>query len=544
MFLQLHSIILITGVKEKMSYKLIIKYLKKSFSIGTLLLTLSACSITGSLDSNKKYGGLLSFLASYSSLFNNALLELTGTLVGEDGSTPISSGTLVINYQLSNVTSKAQMDSQVTTDSLGNFRMNLNIGKFTVTVFSSTGENLGYFTVNITSSSETPTISEKNGKFGVTNLVVKPVSQSCSGTSLCGFITGASSSSGKFFVFGSYNDPSNKTNYPVIYETSDGLNFTKTKITLGSCVPSYSTTSNTECRITAVANDGSKYFIMGVKSTCVSNSCTSSTLYAGTGSSLGSLPINEISAPSVFNDSQQNYVYANGAFHYISYTNGTTINTSTNGSSFSSFTVATTGPTSLQNTCQNLYIGESGFPFCGLKYYYNGTSWTATTTGVENAIPTSYINTNLRASYNKGLYQILTFDTSTLTSSLFNGTGSLIPNSSLNTDSTFRFSEVGSSTPLFSTTNYIFGFLANITAGTSTSPPSLNSLKIIRSSNSGTSYSSSSITLPVTITYPMGFGSTNSHLFLAGYTRDSSNVTKSYLFRSTDGITWSTVTLP
>jgi len=541
LFLQLHSIILITGVKEKMSYKLIIKYLKKSLTIGIfLLMALSACNITGSLESNKKYGGLLSILASYTSLFSNALLELTGTLVGEDGSTPISNGTLVINYQLSNVTSKAQMDSQVTTDSLGNFRMNLNIGKFTVTVFSSTGENLGYFTVDITSSTGTPTV-QNSGKFGVTNLVIKPVSLSCSsGTSLCGFITGASSNSGKFFVFGSYNDSSNKTNYPVIYETSDGLNFTKTKITLGNCVPSYSTTSSTECRITSVAYDGSKYFIMGVKSTCASNSCTSSTVYAGTGSSLGSLPINVVSAPSVLNDSQQNYVYANGAFHYIY---GTTIYTSTNGSSFSSFTVATTGQTSIQNTCQNLYIGESGYPFCGLKYYYN-ERWTATTTGVVNAIPATYINTNLRASYNKGLYQILTYNTSTLTSSLFNGTGSLIPNSSLSTDLNFRFSEVGSLTPLFSTTNYIFGFLFNITTGTSSSPPTLNSLKILRSSNSGTSYTSSSITLPVTNSYPMGFGSTGSYLFMAGYTKDSSNVTKSFLFRSTDGTTWSTVTLP
>jgi hypothetical protein len=72
----------------------------------------------------------------------------------------------------------------------------------------------------------------------------------------------------------------------------------------------------------------------------------------------------------------------------------------------------------------------------------------------------------------------------------------------------------------------------------------LNSLKILRSSNSGTSYTSSSITLPVTNSYPMGFGSTGSYLFMAGYTKDSSNVTKSFLFRSTDGTTWSMVTLP
>jgi hypothetical protein len=111
-------------------------------------------------------------------------------------------------------------------------------------------------------------------------------------------------------------------------------------------------------------------------------------------------------------------------------------------------------------------------------------------------------------------------------------------------DSSFRFSEVGSSTLFFSTTNYIFGFLANLTAGTSTNPPALNSLKILRSSNSGINYSSNGITLPVTITYPMGFGSIGSYVFIAGYTKDTSNVTKSYLFRSIDGITWNTVTLP
>jgi hypothetical protein len=525
----------------------ILKYLKNYFSLGILLLTLSTCNITGSLDSNKRFGGFLSFFVTYSSLFNDALLELSGTLVGEDGSTPLSNGTLIINYQLLNVTSKAQMDSQVKTDSLGNFKMNLNIGKFKITVFTSTGENLGYFTINISSASETPKILEKNGKFGVINLVVRPISQSCSSdTSLCGFITGSSSSFGKFFVFGSYNDSSNKTTYPVVYETTDGLNFTKNKITLGTCVPSPSSNQssiNTECRITAVANDGTRYFIMGVKSTCISNSCTSSTIYAGTGTSLESLSVNEVTGLITNNDPNQNYVYANGVFHFISFSNGTSINSSTNGSSFTSFSVPTTGSSTLQNTCQNLYIGENGLPFCGLKYFYNGT-WTATTTSVTNSVPASYINFNLRASYNKGLYQILTFDSSTLTSSSFNGNGSLIPNSEFSTDSTPRFSEVGSSTLFFSTNNYIFGFLANITAGTSTSPPTLNSIKIVRSLNSGASYSSSSITLPVKITYPMGFGSTNSHLFLAGYTRDSSNVTKSYLFRSTDGITWSTVILP
>ena len=279
--------------------------------IGIALSFLTTCNITGSVDSTKRFGGLLSFITSYTSLFDNALLELTGTLVAEDGVTPISNGTLVINYQLLNVSSKAQMDSKVTTDSSGYFKMNLNVGKFTITVFSSSGENLGYFTLTITSSTDTPNV-EKNGRFGVNNLAVKPITSTstCSGgTSLCGFITGASSGSDKFFVFGSSSEVNSSSNTPVIYETSDGITFTKNKVTLGSCVSSFSTSSSTECRITSVGYDGSTYFVMGVKSTCIANSsCTTSNTYAGKGTSLGSITINEVTAPTIFNDSLQNYV--------------------------------------------------------------------------------------------------------------------------------------------------------------------------------------------------------------------------------------------
>ncbi len=513
--------------------------------IGIALSFLTTCNITGSVDSTKRFGGLLSFITSYTSLFDNALLELTGTLVAEDGVTPISNGTLVINYQLLNVSSKTQMDSKVTTDSSGYFKMNLNVGKFTITVFSSSGENLGYFTLTITSSTGTPNI-EKNGRFGVNNLAVKPITSTstCSGgASLCGFITGASSSSGKFFVFGSSSESNSSSNTPVVYETSDGITFTKNKVTLGSCVSSYSTSSNTECRITAVGYDGSTYFVMGVKSTCIANSsCTTSNTYAGKGSSLGSIIINEVTAPTIFSDSTQNYVYANGVFHYISSSSGTTIYSSINGTSFTNFSISSTGTSPLQTSCQNLYIGESGYPFCGFKYYYNGT-WTATTTSVENSLSAATLS-KFRGSYNKAFYQILTFNTSALTSGIYNTSGSLIPGGNFSSNSTLKFSGTGSLTPLYSTSSYMGGGLANITAGSSSTPPVLNSISIVRSSDNGATYTSSGITLPVTITYPMGFGSTNSYMFLAGYVKESSTVTKSYLFRSADGITWTTVTLP
>jgi hypothetical protein len=531
--------------RKKMNPNNLFTSIRHFLFIGIVLSFLTTCNITGSLDSSKKFGGLLSFITTYTSLFDNALLELTGTLVAEDGVTPISNGTLVINYQLLNVSSKAKMDSNVTTDSSGNFKMNLNVGKFTITVFSSSGENLGYFTVTITSSTGTPNV-EKNGRFGVNNLAIKPISTStCSnGASLCGFITGASSGSGKFFVFGSSSESNTSSNTPVIYETSDGVTFTKNKVTLGSCVPSNSTSSNTECRITSVGYDGSTYFVMGVKSTCIANSsCNTSNTYAGKGSSLGSITINEVTAPTIFNDSSQNYVYANGVFHYISFSSAPNIiYSSSNGTSFTNSQLPTSGTSPLQTSCQNLYIGESGYPFCGFRYYYDG-SWKATTTSVSNSISAATLS-NFRGSYNKAFYQILTFDTSTLTSGIYNTSGSLIPGGNFSSNSSSKFNGTGSMTPLFSTTNYIFGFLANITAGSPSTPSVLNSIGIVRSSDNGATYTSSGITLPVTITYPMGFGSTNSYIFLAGYVRESNNVTRSYLFRSADGTTWTTVTLP
>ena len=523
-----------------MKFFINVRYTKILFIIGIILFFLNNCGISNNLSPNKQYNGLLSFISTYANSVNNAQIQVTGTLVAEDGTTPISNASLYINYTFFNLSSKTLVDSKVTTDTYGNFSMNLNIGKFTITVLSSSGESLGYFTVDITSSTGTPTV-QNSGKFGVTNLVSKIIK--C-GASLCGFITGASSSLGKFFVFGSTSEYNTTTPASVIYETSDGITFTKNLIPLIGCVPSKSISSNTECRITSVGYDGSNYFVMGVKSTCIPNaSCTTSNTYAGIGSSLESIIIKDVNAPTIFNDSLQNYVYANGVFHYISSSSsGTTIYSSSNGTIFTNFSISTTGSSPLQTSCQNLYIGENGYPFCGFKYYYNG-SWTATTTSVTNSIPSATLS-NLRGSYNKGFYQILTFDNSALTSGIYNTSGSLIPGGNFSSNSTLKFSGTGSLTPLYSTSSYMGGGLANITAGSSSTPPVLNSISIVRSSDNGATYTSSGITLPVTITYPMGFGSTNSYMFLAGYVKESSTITKSYLFRSADGITWTTVTLP
>ncbi len=510
----------------------------------TIFLFSSRCTFSPELNSSKQYTGIFSLVSSYFSKLSDALIGVSGTLLYEDG-TPISNATLNINLINFYNLSKVAMDSNTTTDVSGNFSFNSNLGRYSIQVFSSNGTDLGSFEINITSLLVAPEVSYSGTKFKVVGLSVKPISNSdcLSGSSICGFIAGTSSSSGRFFVFGSASDSSTSSSSPVIYETLDGVNFTKNKITMGSCIPSSSSISNTECRITSVAFDGSKYFVMGVKSRCVSNLCTTSTTYAGTGSSLSNIVINDSNIPNPGSGGPiQNSVYVNGVFHYISFSGGTnSIISTSDGVTFTTYPTSGTGTTALQSNCDSPYIGENGYPFCGFRSYYNG-GWTATTTSIQNSIPAANLNF-MRGSFNKGIYQILTSDSANTTSYIYNGNGSLIPGGTFSTSSTPNFSGEGSLSNLFSTSTYIFGFLTSFT--TTSNPPILNSISIVRSSDNGITYTLSGITLPTPITFPMGFGFTNSYIFLAGYTKDSStNITKSYLFRSTDGTIWSTVILP
>jgi hypothetical protein len=69
-------------------------------------------------------------------------------------------------------------------------------------------------------------------------------------------------------------------------------------------------------------------------------------------------------------------------------------------------------------------------------------------------------------------------------------------------------------------------------------------ISLVRSSDSGASYSLSSPTFPAVINNPSGLGSIGNNFFFAGQNQLTSNFSKSYLFKTTDGITWTTVTLP
>jgi hypothetical protein len=251
---------------------------KRLFIIGIITLFLSNCGITNNLSPTKQYSGLFSYLATYSYNQNYSFIQLTGTLTGEDGSTPLSGGILYISYNLFSNLSKSAMDTRVNTDSSGNFSMNLNIGNFTVQVYNSSNEYLGSFTMDITSNSIPPT-PKINGKFGLINLIVKPINpfeNSCG--SICGYIAGVSNSLDRMFVYGM------EKNNPVIYETLDGETFSKSYVKLGDCVSSYNSSPPIDCKISAVGYENGIYVVIGVKASCSPNSpCNVLATYFGKG---------------------------------------------------------------------------------------------------------------------------------------------------------------------------------------------------------------------------------------------------------------------
>jgi hypothetical protein len=511
---------------------------KRLFIIGIITLFLSNCGITNNLSPSKQYSGLFSYLATYSYNQNNSFIQLTGTLTGEDGSTPLSGGILYINFNLFSNLSKSAMDTRVNTDSSGNFSMNLNIGNFTVQVYNSSNEYLGSFTMDITSNSIPPT-PKINGKFGLINLIVKPINpfeNSCG--SICGYIAGVSNSLDRLFVYGM------EKNNPVIYETLDGETFSKSYVKLGDCVSSYNSSPPIDCKISAIAYENGIYVVVGVKASCTINSpCNILATYYGMGPSLSTISINSINSPATNINFGRTFIFSNGYLSYITFGNPSTIHYTNDGNTFNSLPLSTnalaTNPSDIaKSVCNDLFYGENNLAFCGLKARQDGNTWLANTAIINT--PTTDPELNYVGSYNKGNYQIVSYKSSTKTSKIYSTDGSLAGNGNFTLFET-GFSTSSFLTPIFSTNLYLFslGFVYRNTGSITNA-----TISLVRSSDSGASYSLSSPTFPAVINNPSGLGSIGNNFFFAGQNQLTSNFSKSYLFKTTDGVTWTTVTLP
>jgi hypothetical protein len=522
---------------------------KRLFIIGIITLFLSNCGITNNLSPSKQYSGLFSYLATYSYNQNNSFIQLTGTLTGEDGSTPLSGGILYINFNLFSNLSKSAMDTRVNTDSSGNFSMNLNIGNFTVQVYNSSNEYLGSFTMDITSNSIPPT-PKINGKFGLINLIVKPINpfeNSCG--SICGYIAGVSNSLDRLFVYGM------EKNNPVIYESLDGETFSKTYIKLGDCISSYNSSSPIDCKVSAVGYENGIYVVLGAKVTCSMNTpCNVIATYYGMGPSLSTIVINSINPaipPSALFGYGRTFIFSNGYFNYLnngSFGNPSFIYKSNDGITFNSYQASSNG--GLTNTseqsavakasCNDLFFGEENLAFCGLKAYLENGIWNDTTATVTT--PTTDINLIYTGSYNKGTYQYLSHNNSNNISKIYSTIGSLIRTSSFTLlDTGFSFS--GYLTPIYSNNLYLISLGLVFSNQIPGSFSNVN-LSVVRSADFGTSYTLFTPSFPTVINNPIGLGSIGNNFFFTGMNQSSSNFSKSYLLKSIDGVNWTTVILP
>ena len=511
---------------------------KRLFIIGIILLFSLNCGISNNLSPTKQYSGLFSYLATYSYNQNYSFIQLTGTLTGEDGSTPLSGGILYITYNLFSNLSKSAMDTRVNTDSSGNFSMNLNIGNFTVQVYNSSNEYLGSFTMDITSNSIPPT-PKINGKFGLINMIVKPVNpfeNSCG--SICGYIAGVSNSLDRMFVYGM------EKNNPVIYETLDGETFSKSYVKLGDCVSSYNSTPPIDCKISAVGYENGIYVVIGVKASCSPNSpCNVLATYFGKGPSLSTISINLINSPATNINFGRTFIFSNGYLSYITIGNPSTIHYTTDGNTFNSLplttnALATNTSDIAKSICNDLFYGEDNLAFCGLKAFQDGITWKENTAIINT--PTTDAELNYVGSYNRGTYQIVSYKSSTKTSKIYSTNGSLAGNGNFTLFET-GFSTSSFLTPIFSNNLYLFslGFVYSFTG----SIPSAT-ISVVRSSDSGASYSLLTPTFPAVINNPSGLGSIGNNFFFAGQNQSTSTSSKSYLFKTTDGVSWTTVALP
>lgn len=507
--------------------------------LGIVLFLSLKCGISGNLNPNKQFNGLFSYLASSSYKQNFAFIQITGTLVGEDGATPLSNASLLINYNLFGQVTKAPMDTKVTTDASGNFSMNLNIGNFTIRVFSPTGEELGNFTLNVTSDSIPPTPSNLSGKFGVINITVKPINSfdnSCG--SICGYIAGVSNSLDRMFVYGM------EKNNPVIYESLDGETFSKSYVKLGDCVSSYSSSPPIDCKISAIGYENGIYVVLGVKSSCSPNSpCNVLATYFGKGPSLSTISINLINSPATNINFGRTFIFSNGYLSYITIGNPSTIHYTTDGNTFNSLplttnALATNTSDIAKSICNDLFYGEDNLAFCGLKAFQDGITWKENTAIINT--PTTDAELNYVGSYNKGTYQIVSYKSSTKTSKIYSTIGSLSGNGNFTLFET-GFSTSSFLTPIFSNNLYLFslGFVYSFTG----SIPSAT-ISVVRSSDSGASYSLLTPTFPAVINNPTGLGSIGNNFFFAGQNQSTSTFSKSYLFKTKDGVSWTTVALP
>lgn len=320
---------------------------------------------------------------------------------------------------------------------------------------------------------------------------------------------------------------------PSVWVSTDGITFTKSSVKLGDCTGSYSSSSsgNIGCIVSAVGYENGTYAVFGYKTQNSTGSSSTLANYFGKGTDLSTITVNSTS-PGATIGSNQPFIYSSGKFH--AYQSGTTnaIYTTSDGSSWTPYTASF--------SCSTMYLADSGTPACGLSKYYNGTTWI-------NAGAISggggVVNTSSNSSYLDNAFYAWQNNSGTLT--LYKSTSGSIT-------SGVTFPGAADSSISLSSSNMRPEKIVKTSGGVylmyaSNWSNNVNTLTWLKSTN-GTSWSIITPTFPNelgTVDGIYGLGALGNTFFasVSFKVSASSSNTNSYLMKSTDGQTWTKVSL-
>ena len=351
--------------------------------------------------------------------------------------------------------------------------------------------------------------------------------------------SGLSSSNQPSNIFG-YSDriivtsDSYSSTAPTLWVSTNGSDFTKSSVKIGDCVGVQSTSSSstsTGCKAALVGYDNGSYMIFGQKFTNSTGSQTTDTQYYGTGTDLNTITLATTNTGTYTIDSYNNkFLYASGKSHF-------SINSST-GNALLTTSDGVTWSTLASQYCPSLYLADNGNPGCGLSKTFNGTSWVnaGTITGGLSSNSGNYSAVYMDNAYrawnnNNGTLSIYKSTSGTITG------GITFPATA---DGTVSMNGITfSPNKLAKTSTGVYLLLAgNYNNNTFT-------LSAVRSTD-GTNWST------VTLIFPSDLGTLagmNGYTalgdkFYAVFSLKVGTSQSQYLLRSTDGITWTKVTLP
>lgn len=359
------------------------------------------------------------------------------------------------------------------------------------------------------------------------------------------FYSRTTTNSGQFNSSTSTSQPSNIFGYsdriivtsdsysstpPIIWVSTNGSDFTKYSVKIGDCVGSNTSTGNTGCRATLVGYENGSYMILGQKFTNAPGSQTTDAQYYGTGTDLNTITLATTNIGIYTANLSSNFIYLSGKSHIA--INGTT------GNALLSTSDGVTWSTLANQNCTSLYRADNGNPTCGLVKTFNGTSWVnaGTITGGPSSNSGNFGAVYLDSAYrawnnNSGTLSIYKSTAGTITGGITFPAGA---DGNLNlsgiTNNPPKLEKISTGVYLIFASNYINNVFT---------------YSAVRSTD-GTNWSTITPIFPTdlgTIAGIYGY-TTLGDKFYAVFSFKVGTMQSQYLLSSTDGITWTKVTLP